>query len=146
MSRREIRLAVAVYVVLGLSGLARGDRAALLEATWRAICWVESRNDPRAYNPAEDAAGIAQIRPCYVRDVNEYLGAPVFGLADRYDPEASRAMFETYMERYCRDGGPEQWARCHNGGPRGPRKAGTLEYWRKVKQFPALAVLLGKIP
>jgi len=117
-----------------------------MEVTWQAICWVESRNDPNAYNAAEDAAGIAQIRPCYLQDVNEYLGAAVFGLADRYDPEASRAMFETYMERYCRDGGPEQWARCHNGGPRGPRKAGTLEYWRKVKQFPALAVLLGKIP
>lgn len=139
MGRQEILLAVAVYVLLGLGGLAKGDRAAMLEATWRAICWVESGGDPNAYNEAEDAAGVAQIRPCYLRDVNEHLGVAVFGLADRYDPEASRYMFWVYMDRYCRDGGPEQWARCHNGGPRGHRKAATLGYWRKVRQFPALA-------
>jgi len=142
MKRQEVRLAVAVYVLLCLGGLARGGQVDWMEVTWQAICWVESRNDPNAYNAAEDAAGIAQIRPCYLQDVNEYLGAAVFGLADRYDPEASRAMFDTYMERYCRDGGPEQWARCHNGGPRGPQKASTRDYWQRVRRFPALARLL----
>jgi len=97
MQRQEVRLAVAVYVLLCLGGLARGGQVDWMEVTWQAICWVESRNDPNAYNAAEDAAGIAQIRPCYLQDVNDYLGAAVFGLADRYDPEDSRAMFETYM-------------------------------------------------
>lgn len=144
MGRREMVLAVAV--AMGLGGLARGDRAAMLEATWQAICQVESGGDPNAYNEAEDAAGIAQIRPCYLRDVNEYLGAAVFGLSDRYDPAASRAMFEAYMDRYCRDGGPEQWARAHNGGPRGPRKAATLDYWRKVRCVPVLASFFETTP
>jgi hypothetical protein len=144
MKKREIQLVVAVYPLLYLGGVARGTE--LMDATWQAICWVESRNDPNAYNAAEDAAGVAQIRPCYLRDANEQVGAPVFGLSDRYDPEASRAMFGAYIERYCPKGGPEQWARTHNGGPRGPQKEFTLAYWRKVRQFPALAVLLGKNP
>jgi len=143
MKKREIRW-TAVYLSLCLGGLARGTE--WMDATWQAICWVESRNDPNAHNAAEDAVGVAQIRPGYLRDANEHMGAPVFGLSDRYDPEASRAMFEAYMARYCSRGGPEQWARTHNGGPTGARKESTLVYWRKVRQFPALAVLLENNP
>ena len=146
MKRQEIRWAVGVYVWLCWGGLAQGGQVDWMDVTWQAICWVESRNNPHAYHAVEEAAGIAQIRPGYLQDVNEYLGATVFALEDRYDPQASRAMFEAYMERYCPDGGPEQWARCHNGGPCGPRKASTLNYWRKVRQFPALASLLAPRP
>jgi len=80
MKRQEIRWAVAVYVLLCWGGLARGGQVDWMDVTWQAICWVESQNNPHAYHAAEDAAGIAQIRPGYLWDVNEYLGSPVFGL------------------------------------------------------------------
>lgn len=101
---------------------------------WQAICHVESGGRVLAYNEVEDAAGIAQIRPCVVEDCNRILGAPVFGLADRYDPRASEFMFQVYTGHYAGAGaGREARARVWNGGPLGGENPRTLDYWRKVQ-------------
>jgi len=139
MSRREIRLAVAVYVVLGLSGLARGDVAERLGRTWAAMAIVESGGDPRAVGDGGRAAGILQIQPVMVAEVNRIVGETRYTLADRLDVRRSVEMFCVYSLHYWPEGTSEQWARGWNGGPDGPQKAATQGYWRRV------SVLLEKI-
>ena len=101
--------------------------------TWKAVTWVESRGDPRAINRAENAVGIAQIRPIMVEECNRIAGYPRWTCNDRLDPAKSLEMFQTYCLHYWPRGTPEQWARGWNGGPRGPQKKATLPYWAKVR-------------
>jgi hypothetical protein len=116
MKKREIQLVVAVYPLLCLGGVARGTE--LMDATWQAICWVESRNDPNAYNAAEDAAGVAQIRPCYLRDANEHVGAPVFGLsAPRVAQSSGLGRTTVDREAHRRNPRSPTGGRCANSRP-----------------------------
>ena len=98
-----------------------------------AIAQVESEGDPNAVNVFEDAVGLYQIRPIYVKDCNRILGRPEFKLSDRYDPKRSRLMVVMYITHYGKGKSLEDMARIHNGGPRGHKKAATEAYWKKVK-------------
>jgi len=109
-------------------------RADILDTAWKAITFVESGNDPFAYNAEEDAAGIAQIRPILVKDVNRILGHKRFSLRDRYDVSKARAMFDIYQHHYCRSGTIQEMARSWCSGPRGMSKDCSLPYWRKVQK------------
>lgn len=103
---------------------------------WEAICWKESRNNPNAYNRKENAVGIAQIRPIYVKDCVDMFGMDVTH-NDAYDPVIARRMFETYTKSWCdRFGIPysdENRARIHNGGYDGWRESCTEEYWESIR-------------
>jgi hypothetical protein len=101
--------------------------------TWNAVSWVESHGDPRAIGDGGKAHGIGQIHPCVIDDVNRILGRKKYSYADRMDPVKSFEVFCIYVRYYAPDGGPDQWCRIWNGGPKGPRRAATLAYWRKVK-------------
>ncbi len=112
---------------------ARADSQARL---FRRICLVESGDRLDAYNPAERAAGPAQIRPICVEDCNRIVGYERWTLADRYDRAESFAMFKTYTGHYQAHynlSSPESAARIWNGGPTGWKKKSTEKYWRKVK-------------
>ena len=105
-----------------------------LRRAFDAVCMVESKGDPRAVNPAEQAVGIAQIRPICLRDCNRIVGRARWTLADRLDPVKCYAMFVVYVQYYAPGGGPEAWARCWNSGPKWREKiASTNGYWAKVK-------------
>ena len=118
-----------------------------IDDLFEAVCRAGERShgDANAYNEAEDAAGIAQIRPIYVRDVNRILklqgSDKRYTLEDRYSPVKSREMFEIYCRHYYNPAatGPqtwqESWVRMHNGGPRGFNKESTLEYWVRVDVY-----------
>jgi hypothetical protein len=110
-----------------------GQRGALLRATWEAICTVESNNRADAVGDGGRALGPGQLHRIYVDDANRILGRKAFTYRDRLDREQSRRMFEIVSLHYARDGGPEQWARIHNGGPSGPAKKTTIPYWIKVR-------------
>lgn len=69
------------------------------EVMYMAICAVESEFNPAAYNRNSGAAGIIQIRPIYVKDVNEIQGTN-YTLEDRYNPVKCREMFEIYQSQY----------------------------------------------
>lgn len=117
----------------------RADRGGCTDTgrLWRAICWQESRNNPSAYNPAEQAAGIAQIRPICLRDCNRIVGYKRWTLADRYSPTKAREMFEVYTGHYMRHyrlDGPEAAARIWNAGPRGWEKECSVAYWRNIQR------------
>jgi hypothetical protein len=125
--------------------LASAAQAAPTGRLWHAICTVESGGDPDAYNPKERAAGIAQIRPVCLKDVNRIARLrgvdERFTYADRNDPEAARRMWRLYLEHYGQDyrrrtGRPataEVYARIWNGGPTGWRKRSTRGYWQRVQ-------------
>ena len=104
-----------------------------LELTFKAICVVESGNDPKAFNESEQARGIAQIRPIMVDEVNRILGRDEFTHDDAWNPAKSAAMFAVYCYHWRPSGTPEQWARIWNGGPAGDSKESTIKYWEKVK-------------
>lgn len=57
---------------------------------------VESGGDPNAYNEIENAAGILQIRPIMVDEVNRILGEVVYTLQDRFDIDKSLEMCVIY--------------------------------------------------
>ena len=117
-----------------------------LEATilmlWPLICQVESNNNPAAFNVKENAAGIAQIRPIVVRDVNRILNCPVFGVKNRWEVDASKEMFIAYLTYYGkhyqnRTKKPatlKVLAQIWNGGPYGWRKKATTKYWKLVRK------------
>jgi soluble lytic murein transglycosylase-like protein len=110
-----------------------------LEQLLAAIAQVESGSDPNAYNEAEQAAGMFQLRPIYVKDVNRILNYDGYSLEDRYDPNKCVQMMCVYWAHYLnpdrigRYPTYEDYARVHNGGPDGHKKASTRAYWKKVK-------------
>lgn len=69
------------------------------EIMYKAICAVESENDSMAYNRHSGAAGIIQLLPIYVKDVNRIQGTK-YTLRDRYNPTKCKEMFEIYQSHY----------------------------------------------
>lgn len=103
-----------------------------------AVMYVESRNNPNAWNKHEDACGVLQIRPIMINDVNRILSKKntpkVYTLNDRWNKTKSIEIFYIIQEYYSPNGTPERIARVWNGGPNGYKKPQTLAYWHKVKQ------------
>lgn len=97
-----------------------------------AIMAVESSYDSLAYNPSEKAAGILQIRPIMVKEVNRILGDEVYSLEDRWNVEKSKEMFMVFSEYHSPDWDLETVIRNWNGGDKGYRKKSTLPYYHKV--------------
>lgn len=103
-----------------------------------AIAVVESGGDPNALNEKEQAAGLYQIRPIYLADVNRILNYPRYRLADRFDPEKSREIVGIYLRHYGKDKTLEDMAAIHCSGPKGHIKRKTSkqiqEYVQKVRR------------
>ena len=103
-----------------------------------AVMYVESRNNPNAWNKREDACGVLQIRPIMINDVNRILSKKntpkVYTLNDRWNKTKSIEIFYIIQKYYSPNGTPERIARVWNGGPNGYKKPQTLAYWHKVKQ------------
>ena len=58
---------------------------------------VESGGNPKAFNERENAAGILQIRPIMVQEVNRITGHECYSLEDRWVPQRSVDMAEIYF-------------------------------------------------
>ena len=123
---------MASLLVYALLSTVHSREIELLE-TWHAVCWVESRGDPRAVGDGGAALGIGQIHKIMVDDCNRIARGRQWSYADRLCPSKSFEMFTCYCLHYYADGTPEVWARAWNGGPAGPRKRCTLGYWRRVE-------------
>ena len=100
------------------------------EMIWRAVCWVESNGDSKAYHMEKDghpAIGIAQIREIRVKEYNRLTGAN-YKLSDMYSPEISRKVFMFYASQY----GTyrmDEFIRSWNG-----KGKATIKYLAKVKR------------
>lgn len=113
----------------------------LLDAEKQRVCYhlftlitiIESSGNPAAHNLAEDAVGIAQIRPIMVKEVNQIVGYDKYSLEDRWCPDLSFQLFSDYMERFNPSLDYELGARIWNGGREGYKKSSTDIYWNKLK-------------
>lgn len=108
-----------------------------LEDLIEAMVWVESKGDPKAFAKREDAAGVLQIRPIMVNEVNRILNINkddrFYTLDDRWNEIKSIEMFYVFVDYYHKDSSYEEIARCWNGGPKGLQKKQTKRYWKKVQ-------------
>ncbi len=104
----------------------------------KALAQKESSGDSTVWNAKENAAGLYQIRRCYVADVNRIVGYQRFTDADRWDAKKSALMVVIYLDYYCtprRLGHKPTWydrARIQNGGPDGWRRCSTIKYGKDV--------------
>ena len=99
-----------------------------------AIIQVESGGDTLAHNIKEDAAGVLQIRPIMVAEVNRLVGKNSFTLSDRWSVYKSIAMFNV-IRSHTHNPTNEKLARNWNGGWQGYKKQSTIKYWNKVKKL-----------
>ena len=108
-----------------------------LMALVEAMIIVESGGNPNAYHAKEKAAGVLQIRPIMLAEVNRTLhktgSNKLYTLEDRYDRGKSIEMFLVIADYHHNGENLEKIARCWNGGPSGMNKRQTKRYWRKVK-------------
>lgn len=125
--------------------VAAADREANAEQRFdlflRAVRLIESGGNVNAVGAAGEI-GPYQIRYSYYADAAEQvhqrsgIEVPPFEVACR-DEQWSRVLIVAYMHRYCPEAmltnDFETMARTHNGGPRGPEKPATEEYWRRVR-------------
>jgi hypothetical protein len=96
------------------------------ENLWRAICIVESNNNPLAYNAREKAVGIAQIRAIRLKHYNRLTGKH-YKLRDMYDPIKAKEVFMYFACQY-QERDYETIARRWNGSGKK-----TTAYWNKIK-------------
>ena len=96
-----------------------------LEQLFKAICTVESDNNPNALNRKELAYGVCQIRYIRLHDFNKRTGSH-YVLKDMYDPWLSKKIFLWYAHQ---GSDLETIAKKWNGSGRK-----TEQYWQKVEK------------
>jgi len=82
---------------------------------------------------------IRDMKKRFVEQCDRCKGIPSF-IGGRYEdcwnPVYARKIVLLYMAHNALSGASDETlARIHNGGPQGPRKSETLEYWKRVKQY-----------
>lgn len=134
-----LTLTTIVLMVACSEASAAGTTSYTTRQVFDAVVLVESTGNDDAYNPIEQAAGPAQIRPIALHDVNrilEHQGRDRrYTLQDRYDREKSYEMFVILTTHYEGTGAtPEERARRWNGGTGWRDKPQTVVYWNKVRK------------
>lgn len=62
-----------------------------------ALAKIESNNNPKVHNKKTDAAGLLQITPIYVKEINKYSKIQ-YSLEDRFDSIKSIEMFKCFNQ------------------------------------------------
>lgn len=123
----------SVYLGLTLATIIHGVAGSSpVDPLIMAIIQVESGGDTLAHNIKEDAAGVLQIRPIMVSEVNRLIGKDSFTLSDRWSIHKSIAMFNV-IRSHTQNPTNEKLARNWNGGWKGYKKQSTIKYWNKVR-------------
>ena len=107
------------------------------EMIWRAVCWVESENNPLAFNKKELAYGIAQIRYIRLHDYNKKTGKR-YTLSMMYDVKKSKEVFMFYARQFS---DYDEMIRSWNGSGRKTysylgkvKNRLNNQYWQSIKQ------------
>ena len=115
-----------------------------------AIKQVESSGNENAVGDNGRSIGPLQIQRSYYNDAVErnpslqsgkYAGYTYENCKGPGSFEYSRAVAESYMNRYATEGRLghcptfEDMARIHNGGPNGYKMEATVKYWEKVNKI-----------
>lgn len=96
------------------------------ERIWMAICIHESKLNPLAYNPLEQAFGIVQIRQCKLDDFNDETGKH-YTLIDMFDVSKSKEVFMHFAAKH-QSWDLEYVAKDWNGSGEM-----TISYWDSVQ-------------
>ena len=132
---------MSILAMVTLAGYAPERKTLIIQAgqrvdpyakIWEAVCYVESNNNPKAYNPAESATGIAQIRPIRLQDYNNRTKSK-YKMKDCYNVEISKTIFY-YYARQIGFRNRDKIIRNWNGGENGYKMKSTLKYSQKVKK------------
>ena len=125
-------------MMLPISTSAQKEEAFDWNPVINAIIQVESKGNPKAYNPKGDCCGILQITPGLVKQCNIWLKAEKskkrYTLSDRYNVEKSKEMFIMVQNHYNKSNNIERAIRVWNGGP-GFKVSSTNGYYRKVMKY-----------
>ena len=106
------------------------------EALWRAICTVESSNNPNAIGDLKlknKSYGIAQIRQSRLDDYYRHTGIK-YSVYDMFDTTKSKSVFMWYAMQY-HPSQTEEISRCWNAGPNGMRVTASKKYFLKIKEI-----------
>jgi hypothetical protein len=127
----RIERVLIIIIALLCGAQAHGQSDLLIKS----LIQQESGGNDKAFNKKENAVGCLQIRPGYFKDAQE-ADPSLRDLKheDCYDREVSIRVFKAYMKKH-KAKTDEQFARRHNGGPKGDMKDSTLPYWRSVKEI-----------
>ena len=103
------------------------------QAFFYAIATVESQHDDYAVGDGGRSRGRYQICRAYWSDACEHMGVRYGYDANVTNLRVCQIIMRAYWRRY-EVYTWEHKARAHNGGgPRGHRKPGTIDYWKRVK-------------
>lgn len=113
--------------------LSASIHAASMDSFLKAMAFVESSNNPTAVNKKENALGLYQIRPDYLKDT--HLG---YKHGEMTNPHKAKQVVLAYFKRYepqaVANKDFETLARLHNAGPGWRRRINsTNQYWQKIK-------------
>lgn len=106
-----------------------------------ALSFVESSNNPKAYNKGENAIGLYQIRAGYFKDAQDFnKQLKKYNHNDCFNPNIAKIVVISYFQKY-EQNNLNNWeilAKCHNGGAGwrngNKQKQKNLEiYWQKIK-------------
>ena len=105
-----------------------------------AIVKVESKGNPKAYNPNGNCAGILQIVPILVKECNQILkekkSTKRYTVLDRYDVQKSKEMFVLLQEHFNPEHSVEKAIKCWNCGFYTKNwKNKSIGYYRKVMKY-----------
>jgi hypothetical protein len=100
---------------------------------FKIIASVESRFNPKAYNQKENAAGIIQIRPSMLNEVNRIIGKKVYTDSCRFNPKKSYEMFLIILRHY-KPKNLYQTAMLWNCGTLYPVGDQGKQYWKKIQK------------
>ena len=106
------------------------------EKLWKAICQIESSNNPNAFCidvNGYPSVGIAQIQESRLNDYNNRSGDSLT-MDDLFHPDKSRRIFMWYASEIDPNN-TEKISRCWNGGCGGMNYESTKEYFKKVKRI-----------
>ena len=105
-----------------------------------AIAMVESKGNPKEYNPNGNCAGILQIVPILVKECNQILekkkSAKRYTVSDRYNVQKSKEMFILLQEHFNPEHNVEKAIKCWNCGFYTKNwKNKSVGYYRKVMKY-----------
>jgi hypothetical protein len=137
MRLKKLFLTVMLMLPISISAQSKGesyDWSKLIDA----IAMVESKGNPKAFNPNGNCAGLLQITPGLVKQCNIWLKAKKskkrYIISDRYNVKKSKEMFVMVQSYYNKSNNVEKAIRIWNGGY-GYSKAKTENYYRKVMKY-----------
>lgn len=122
-----------IIMPIGPAARASDQHPPTQEQFFHALIQIESGGKNSAVGDNGRAVGPLQLWRCYVDDVNRFANTN-FTYNDRTDRAKSIKMATLYLQHYAGDFNAENWARCHNSGPKWRNKiAKTNDYWHKVQ-------------